>query len=299
MYKNLTGKKNFSIDRLATLSHIAESGSISAATGDDSNRQSLYSRQIAELESFLGIDLLDRHSKPFRVTKQGIELSRISRNYLSVLDDFVGRCKNIPSKLVVGAGESQIQWLLIPGVLPKLRKMMPGVSIVFRNLQSASIIEALNTGEIDLGFVRKNAVPKNLKSSGSWIQDYKLFIPKKFRARLKPPVSLDKLTGFPMAVLEGSGQFRNILSEMESRSGIELGFDIECSSSTQVAQLVNRREYCAILPSFSRTQLDTKSIDSYPVKGFKSLERELCFAWNPKRAEIRPAIEKAASICST
>ena len=181
MFKNLVSKKNFSIDRLATLCHIAEAGSIGTATGDDANRQSQYSRQIAELESFLGIDLLDRHAKPFRVSEQGQELAHISRNFLGVPDDFIGTCKNQPSKLVIASGESQIQWLLIPGVLPKLRKELPRTSISFRNLVTRSIIDSLIDGEIDLGFVRKNAVPKSLKSIGSWALAYRLFIPKKFK----------------------------------------------------------------------------------------------------------------------
>ena len=50
MFKNLVGKKNFSIDRLATLCHVAEAGSIGSATGDNPNQQSQYSRQLAELE---------------------------------------------------------------------------------------------------------------------------------------------------------------------------------------------------------------------------------------------------------
>lgn len=299
MFKNLVSKKNFSIDRLATLCHIAEAGSIGTATGDDANRQSQYSRQIAELESFLGIDLLDRHAKPFRVSEQGQELAHISRNFLGVLDDFIGTCKNQPSKLVIGSGESQIQWLLIPGILPRLRKAMPRTLISFRNLRTRSTIDSLIDGEIDLGFVRKNAVPKNLKSIGSWSLGYRLFVPKKFRAGLKAPVSLSQLTDLPMAVLGSAGQFRTMLEEQMREMSIELKFAFECSSSTQVAQLVSRKECCAILPSIARAQLDKSSIEDFPVKEFKSQERRLCFAWNPRRAEIRPIIEKAVKLCSS
>ena len=151
MFDNLVGRKNFSIDRLATLCHIAEAGSIGAATGGNANQQSQYSRQISELESFLGIDLLDRNSKPYRVNEKGLELSRICRNYLSALDDFVGNCKNQPSRLVIGAGESNIQWLLIPGILPRLNEAFPDANVIFRNRQTEPIIEALQNGEFDLG----------------------------------------------------------------------------------------------------------------------------------------------------
>lgn len=299
MFKNLIGKKNLSIDRLASLCHIAEAGSISAATGDDANRQSLFSRQIKELQTFLGIELLDRHSKPYRLTEQGLQLSRICRNYLSALDEFVATCKSQPSRLVVGAGESHIQWLLIPGVLPRLRAAMPDTRIVFRNLRTEATVAALLDGKIDLGFVRRDAVPKTLKARGRFDQGYRLFMPKKFRAKLEAPVSLGDLEKYPMAVLEGSGRFRNILGSLARDAGVTLDFQTECSSSTQVAQLVSLEQCCAILPSFARSQLAPSTIDDFPLKGFETLNRTLCFAWNPKRAAIRPIVGQAAKICAS
>jgi len=296
MFSNLVGRKNLSLDRLATLSHVAEAGSIGAAAGHDPNRQSQYSRQIAELESFLEVDLLDRHSKPYRLTEKGLDLGRICRNYLSALDDFVASCRGRPARVVVGAGESHIQWLLIPAILPRLRKAIPGVQVVFRNLQTQAIIEGLQNGELDLGFVRRNAVPKGLKTAGNWRQGYRLFVPRKLRAKLKPPVGLDQLEGLPMAVLEGEGEFRKTVDALCREAGVRMDLGAECSSFTQVAVLVGRRECCAILPSFARSQLDEATIEEFAVKGFKGLERTLCLAWNPKRAGIRPVIERAAAV---
>lgn len=298
MFKNLVGRKNLSLDRLATLCHVAEAGSIGAAAGEDASRQSQYSRQIAELEAFLGVALLDRTSKPFRLTSEGRELSGICRNYLSALDDFIGSCRHQTSSLVVGAGESHIQWLLIPAVLPKLRKALPQTRVVFRNLQSDEIIEALRCGEIDLGFVRRDVVPTALESAGSWNQSYRLFIPKSYGLKLRGIVNLEALAGFPMAVLEGSGLFRRTMEELIARIPGKRAFEFECSSFTQVALLVSRRECCAVLPSFARTQLDRATIDDYPVEGLEGLERVLTFAWSPRRAEIRPLIGKAAMVAA-
>lgn len=298
MFENLTGKKNFSLDRLVTLCRVAESGTIGSAAGDDANRQSQYSRQIAELESFLGIDLLDRQSRPYRLTEEGFELSRIGSNYLSALDDFVGKCAERPSKLVIGAGESLIHWLLIPEVLPALKKALPGTHVLFRNLRTEAIVDALQSGQIDLGFVRRNALSSTLRSAGKFVLNYRLFVPKKFRVHLSSPVRLGDLAGVPMAVLEGGGQFRTTLENLAADAGVELRFETECSSSTQVALLVARKECCAILPAYARNQLDPTTIGEYEVAGFRSLERTLCFAWNPKRAAIRPILATTAKVCA-
>jgi LysR family hca operon transcriptional activator len=226
-------------------------------------------------------------------------LVRIARNYLTALDDFVATSQSQPSKLVVGAGESLIQWALIPKVLPLLREKMPDMNVIFRNLRSDAIVDALHNGDIDLGFVRKNAVPKSLESVGNFILGYRLFVPKKFRAKLKASVTFAQIADLPMALLEGAGQFRSTVDELAMEAGVKLNVVTECSSSTQVALLVARKECCAILPSFAKAQLDETSTDDYAIEGFKKLERSLCFAWSPKRAEIRACVEKAARICAS
>jgi DNA-binding transcriptional LysR family regulator len=297
MFEKLIGQKGLSLDRLATLCHIAEAGSIGVATGDNSNRQTLYSRQIKELEGFLGVDLLDRESRPHRVTEQGLQLALIARNYLTALDDFIGRCRDQPARIVVGAGESLIQWALIPTILPRLRKELPEASVAFLNYRSEPIIHALQTGELDVGFVRKSAVPKTLKSVGSMPLGYRLFVPKKFRTKLSSPVRFKQLADIPVALLDGGGKLRSTINELANDAGVKLNVVAECSSLTQLALLVARKECCAFLPGFAKSQLDESTTEDYSIEGFKKLERTMCFAWSPKRAEIRPIVEKVAKIC--
>jgi DNA-binding transcriptional LysR family regulator len=165
-------------------------------------------------------------------------------------------------------------------------------------MKSDEIIEALRCGEIDLGFVRRDALPKSLESVGDWTQSYRLFIPKRYRTKLQGIVSLEAVAGVPMAVLEGSGLFRRTMEDLIAKAPGRKLFEIECSSFTQVALLVSREECCAVLPAFARAQLDKTSIDDYSVSGFEELERVLTFAWSPRRAEIRPIIEKAAMVAA-
>jgi DNA-binding transcriptional LysR family regulator len=198
---------------------------------------------------------------------------------------------------VVGAGESLIQWALIPAILPRLRTELPEATVAFLNYRTEPIIDGLQSGEIDVGFVRKNAVPKTLRSVGSMKLGYRLFVPKKFRAKLKSPVNFKQLRDLPVALLDGGGQLRSTINELVEQAGVKLNVVTECSSSTQLALLVSQKECCAILPAFAKSQLDSSSIDDFSLEGFKKLERTMCFAWSPKRAEIRPIVEKAAKTC--
>ncbi|MFZ4595662.1 MAG: LysR family transcriptional regulator, partial [Verrucomicrobiaceae bacterium] len=117
MFETLINQTGISLERLAMLCEIAESGSIGAATAGNANRQSQFSRQLAELETFFGSELLDRRARPFRLNEAGRELAQLARMSLAGLEDFLARSKGARTRLVVGAGESLIQWLLLPAAI--------------------------------------------------------------------------------------------------------------------------------------------------------------------------------------
>lgn len=106
MFEKLLGTTGFSLDRLRALCDIAEKGSIAEATRGDTNRQTQYSRQIRELETFFRVDLLDREARPHRLTPAGIELAKMTREFLGNVEGFLARCQGRPESLAIGTGES-------------------------------------------------------------------------------------------------------------------------------------------------------------------------------------------------
>lgn len=88
MFEHLFAERGLSLDRLKTLIEVAKAGSIAAAARGDSARQSLYSRQIKELEEFFGVELASRRGKVLALTGAGWELVRLASESLCLLDDF-------------------------------------------------------------------------------------------------------------------------------------------------------------------------------------------------------------------
>lgn len=295
MFEELFGKAGLSLERLQTLCEVADKGSIGEATKGDSNRQTQFSRQIGELEKFFGVDLLNRESRPYRLSDEGRELASLSRDYLGSISDFQAKCGDRPVKLVIGAGESIIQWLLMP-MLEHLSSELPEASISMRNLRTRDIIENLTDGDIDLGMVRKTAVAKPLKSVGRWEYGYRLFVPKKMRTKLSGKLKIAEISTLPLAVIEGEGQFRRQLTALTKGEGVDLDIRLECSSYSQIASAVQSRAYCGFLPQFASKYLDEGSFSSFEVAGFEGLRRELVIAWNPKKETLRPVIEKAVRL---
>src|SRR5205085_5507625 len=140
--------------RLKTFREIVAAGGITAAAGDDSNRQSQYSRQLKELEKYFGVELLKRGHGPAELTNAGERLYQIIGHTLSALEEFRLTCAGLPVELTIGAGESLIQWLLLPR-LSGLSAAHPRLMVTFQNLKTDEILDGLVDGGLDFGVVSR------------------------------------------------------------------------------------------------------------------------------------------------
>jgi DNA-binding transcriptional LysR family regulator len=292
MFDELFEKSGLSLDRLLTLCEVAEKGSIGEATKGDSNRQTQFSRQISELEKFFGVELLNRESRPHRLSDEGRELASLTKIYLKSLSGFQARCGGKPVKLVIGSGESIIQWLLIP-MLEHLGRELPEAMISMRNLRTEEIVRGLIEGEIDLGLVRRTAVVSPLKSVGTWEYGYRLFVPDRLKPRESGKLKIRQISKLPLALIEGEGEFRRQLAMLVKDEEADLNLKLECSSYSQIATAVQSGAYCGFLPHFASRHLPEPKFHSYEIEGFESLKRGLVFAWNPRKGELRPMVDRA------
>jgi DNA-binding transcriptional LysR family regulator len=289
MFETLINQTGISLERLAMLCEIAESGSIGAATAGNANRQSQFSRQLAELETFFGRELLDRRARPFRLNEAGRELAQLARMSLAGLEDFLARSKGASTRLVVGAGESLIQWLLLPAAI----QAKPGDEVlVFKNLDTNRIVEGLHSGQLDIGLVRSNAVPEGFHRGGRLDYRYALFVPQKLVPRRRA-LEASLLSDVPLAVMEGRGELRRAMEAHAAKSPLHVA--MECSSYPQIATAV-ASGYCAgVLPEFARHYLlkDVKMIDLGQAMG-KNVLRTTYLIWSPKTELIKPSLKAKA-----
>src|SRR5437667_4435626 len=150
MFENLFANSGLSLERLKTFREIVAAGGITAAAGDDSNRQSQFSRQLKELERYFGVELLKRGRGPVELTDAGQRLYEIVGHTLRALEEFRGTCAGQPVELKIGAGESLIQWLLLPR-LSGLSAAHPRLAVTLQNMTTDEILKGLVDGALDFG----------------------------------------------------------------------------------------------------------------------------------------------------
>jgi DNA-binding transcriptional LysR family regulator len=290
MYENLFANSGLSLERLKTFREIVAAGGITAAAREDSNRQSQYSRQLKELEKYFGVELLQRGHGPAKLTEAGQRLYEIIGQTLSALDEFRLTCAGQPTELTVGAGESLIQWLLLPR-LSGLSKAHPRLTVVFQNLKTDDILQQVVDGILDFGVVSRFDAHRSLSSAPLGKLEFALFAPAKLLPTSERSKVSSKLLGqLPLALLDGSNQLRQAIEEEAHRIGIKTNVRLRFSSYPQLAQAIYSLQMAAIMPRLAECAFPDKTVRIVSLPFLNSLARQVSLIWNKRVAEVRPAI---------
>lgn len=288
MFNNLLSNTGLSFDRLRNFCLVVDKGSISKAAEGDVTRQSQFSRQIRELETFFGTELTRRKGKGIEITEAGRELARQVRQQLQSLEDFKQTCADQPLEIRIVAGNSVLEWLLVP-LLKQVSQSQLNVKLRMMSMTTAHAVESLRQGTADLALIRKSAVKHPLKHQKLRRINYSLFVPKAFLTRSSNWKSL--LQKHPLAVTVG-GEFRQQFDTAMTKQAFTPDLRYNCTSFTQVAEFVRAGLSIAILPEIAAQSLPSPAIKQVDFPPLAHYHRDICQAWKPQTISIRPALQK-------
>jgi DNA-binding transcriptional LysR family regulator len=281
MYQNLLSQSGFSMDRLANFCAVADAGSIAVVAKGDSSRQSLMSRQIRELESFFGVELVHRKGRGLEITQAGRELAAIGRENFKGLADYVARCRGREWSVRIVASNSIAQWLLLPR-LKAVAESHPDVKFEIFHEQTREMVAGTREGSYDVAFVRKDSLVPGLKHAVLGEIGHSLFIPVSIAK--KPPKSVaDALATVPMGLPIG-GWMRDKIEKMAGARPLRV--TLACTSYLQAAEAVRSGMCAAVLPDTALSSLQGQRLHRFPLPD----RFTLCLAWTPRNVDTRPAL---------
>lgn len=225
------------MERLASFCAVADAGSIARVADKDPTRQSLISRQIRELETFFGVELVRRKGSGLELTEAGRELAAVGRENFKGLADFAARCAGAPWTVRMVASNSVAYWLVLPR-LKRLEKDCPKIRFEIYHEQTREIVTTTREGTYDIAFVHEDALDSGLKKTVLGSVGHSVLVPKSLRR--KAPTDLTGLVRVPMALPIG-GRMRSLMDDLAAKAGITLQVAVGCSSYLQSAQLFEIR----------------------------------------------------------
>ncbi len=175
------------INKLKSLMYVAELGSVSAAANAVHLTQAAVSQHLKDLESDMGMRLVDRSRRPVTLTKEGEDLVTVTRQMLKHWNDYAGRKQraDLGGKLVLGHVRSAITGV-VASSLASLRAKHPGLTIklVVASGVTKYLAQDVVNRKIDASFgVGPVRLPDELLWRPCWLERYYVVAAKKFRGR--------------------------------------------------------------------------------------------------------------------
>lgn len=194
----------FSLKQLQAIYWISKLGTYSAAAKKLHISESTISKRINEIESLVGVDLMDRQARHSRLTRDGINLAIVAEKIIVLCDDYMeqlNRAEALVHRYRIGVTELVgLTWL--PQLLAVLKGHYPDVTFEPEIDVSTTLVEKLLAGGLDLIIVP--LVMQDPEVSSRPLQKMKLewmSSPKLFAGR--DHISLKDLMHYPILTQNG------------------------------------------------------------------------------------------------
>ena len=297
MFESLFSQRGLSLDRLRVLLEVHDAGGIAQAVPGNPVRHSQYSRQLRELSEFFGTEVAQRRGKFVKLTPHGAKLAEISREYFRALEDFTGACRGEHDLFTIAAGDSLMQWLVIPRI-GSLLKRLPNVRFATESSRSHEILQKLADLRIDFGLIRKNALVSGLKAATLGTLGYVVVVPRELVAKGKK-LTLANVFQLPIAIQTTDGQFGNQLFAIARSFTPDFEPALACQSFPQTMAAVRSGKFAAVLPELAAAELAPASICKISGPPLQPLSREIVLVWNPRMTGVRPLAAAVADKLTT
>lgn len=135
---------------------IADSRSFSAAATKTGLSQPSLSRLLKQLETDMDVELIDRYHRPLHLTEAGTFFYDKISAILTEIDTVTSMTQRLstPSSMLNIGFVPSVLYGLLPEIIAMLKQFNPDIEVNLKDISSYQQIEALKSGEIDIGFGR-------------------------------------------------------------------------------------------------------------------------------------------------
>ncbi len=271
------------IKQLQSLVALHEHGHFGRAADASFVSQSTLSAGIRELESLLGVTLVERSRRVVRFTALGEQVvekaNRLLREAEELSDLVQAAGKPLSGKLRMSVIPT-IAPFMLPRILPRLRKERPDLQLMLREETSQDAIESLQHGRVDCVLL---ALPFDTGDvETAHIADDRLFVAFPKGDPRDPPdeVPPDMIDQVRLLLLEDGHCLRDHALAACNRSELRASASMIGTSLHTLVQMVNNDLGLTMLPEMALDAgiLNGTTVVARPV-GNAAATREIVLAW--------------------
>lgn len=262
---------------------IADSGSLTAAAAAIPIAQPALTRQMRDLESEMGVQLLQRLPRGVRLTPAGVTLYESAQRILSEtarLSRRLAQSKPLARMPVVLGASPTLARLLLPKVFESCMDAVEDLELSAREAFTPTLLDWLERGMIDMAILTNPEPGRAVSYQPLLGEPFALVSHTKMR--IGPVVSVDQLAKIPLLM---TSLHRSLVDRQLASLGLSLKVRAEIDSVDAIRDLVMRGRWASIMPvSVFRDNGPNPSIVMSEISGVQ-LNRLLVLA---TRIESRP-----------
>jgi LysR family hca operon transcriptional activator len=250
---------------------VAESGSLTVAAEQKLHTsQPSLSRQIRDLESELGAQLLTRRARGIELTPAGRIFLGHARLVLSQAEAASEAARRFahPSKPCFTMGfltGHELRWM--PEALRILRDELPNIDVMISSQYSPLLADGLSKGKIDAAFLRREKGLPDLAFRLLVKEPLLVVLPTDHRLAALKAISPKDLAGETFVIVSNTAPaLRVVIDKYLKRSGIDITPAHEADHLSMGMALIASTGGVGLLPAYARSFLP-RSITSRPLKG--------------------------------
>ncbi len=250
---------------------VAEAGSLTVAAEQRLHTsQPSLSRQIRDLESELGAQLLTRRARGIELTPAGRAFLDHARLVLSQVDAASEAARRVvhPSKPCFTMGfltGHELKWM--PEALRILRDELPNIDVMISSQHSPLLADGLLKGKIDAAFLRREKGVPQLAYRVLVEEPLMLVLPSDHRLAVRKAISPRDLVGeIFVTVSDTAPVLRMVIDSYLKRSGINIRPAHQADHLAMGMSLIASTGGVGLLPAYAQNFLPS-SLTSRPLKG--------------------------------
>jgi DNA-binding transcriptional LysR family regulator len=234
--------------------------------------QSAISMSIKELENIIGYKLFDRINKKLALNEKGRAFAEAIAPLVSKLNDIEEEFKNDENngELLIGVSTTIADYL-IPPIICDYMKAYPQVKVNLKIGNTKEIVDLIESGGVDLGFVEGNVDSTAIKQEIVGLDELIVITGDPELGKHKEPIYIDKILDKPWILREeGSGTREVFLTHLGDLAA-QINLFLELRHPESIKNMLIQSKRCvSCLPRISvMKELERSELFEIKIKKLK------------------------------
>ena len=216
--------------------------------------QPTLSAQIKKLETYLGVQLIERQPRRIQLTESGEAIVARARRILEASDEIVTLAQNQHDPM---SGRLRLAFLptigpyLLPTVAGKLRKALPRLDLLLYEHQTEPMLEKLQAGDIDVGILALPVHSEGLVQKELYAEPFVVALPSAHPLARRASLKVQDLNDQTLLLLEDGHCLRDQALAVCSHIGVHEKQDFRATSLETLRQMVASGGGITLLPELA------------------------------------------------